>query len=142
MSFDLELIDNDLKIKADGSIRTVTDTPKLRQDIIKILMTQLGSVRAHPWYGCSVSEEVVGKTLPNNILSNQIQASVSQSLERLKSLQTRQSATQEVSLAEIIEAIADTHAERDLNDQRKLNIFVTVLSKRLTKVEEVFVLLS
>lgn len=141
MSFDLELINNDVKLKADGTIRTITDTPKLRQDIIKILMTELGTNKFHPWYGCTIGDSV-GKNLPDSILEAQVRSSVSQSLERLRSLQRKQSATQQVSLAEIIDVIAQITIERDIVDRRQLNIVVSVISKRITKVEEIFTLIA
>ena len=142
MSFDLALLNNDLSIQADGSIKTITDTPKLRQDIIKIILTPLGSVRKHPWYGCSVSEDVIGKNLQSHILDSHIKSSVSQALERLRTLQIQQSSTQKVSLAEMIQAIGDVHAERDIDDLRRVNIVVTVLTKRMTKVDELFTLMA
>ena len=142
MSFDLALINNDLKIQPNGKIRTVTDTPKLRQDVLKIILTPLGSVKAHPWYGCAISDEVIGRNLPDQILDAQIKTSITQSLERLKALQMAQSSTQRVSLAEMIEVVASIDVERDINDGRKLNILVTILSKRLAKLEELFTLIS
>lgn len=142
MSFDLELINNDLSIKTNGEIRTITDTPKLRQDIIKIILTPLGSVINHPWYGCVVSEDIIGKNLPDHITNSQISAAISQSLDRLKTLQKSQSATQKMSLAEIIDAVGEVFVERDSTDPRKLNIIITVLTKRLTKIEELFTIIS
>ncbi|KKK68403.1 hypothetical protein LCGC14_2944400 [marine sediment metagenome] len=142
MSFDLELINGDLKIQPNGKIRTVTDTPKLRQDVLKIILTPLGSVSAHPWYGCAFGDEIIGKNLPDQILDAQIKASITQSLDRLKALQMAQSSTQRVSLAEMIEVVASIDVERDIDDGRKLNILVTILSKRLAKLEELFTLIS
>jgi len=142
MSFDLELINNDIKLQPDGKMRVVTDTPKLRQDIIKIILTPLGSVKSHPWYGCTVSDDLIGRNLPDHMLGSEIKASVTQSLERLKALQVGQATTQKVSLAEMINVIYEVDAERDVNDRRLVNIIVTVLSKRLTKIEELFTLIS
>ena len=50
--------------------------------------------------------------------------------------------TQKMSLAEMIQVIGDIHAERDIDDQRRVNIVVTILTKRLTKIEEVFTLIA
>jgi phage baseplate assembly protein W len=141
MSFDLELINNDLNIKSDGKIRVVRDTPKLRQDIIKIILTPIGSVKAHRWYGCAIND-TIGQTITDNFKTNIIKANITQSLERLKALQISQSVSQIVSLAELINVIGDINAERDSDDARKINVTVTVYSKRLAKIEEVFTLIS
>lgn len=142
MSFDLEIIDSDLKIKSDGSIKTVTDTAKLRQDIIKMILTSLGSNRFHPWYGCAIGESTIGKNLPENVLDMEIKSSIEQSLEKLKTLQSAQMASQRVSLAELIAEIGNIAAGRNPIDPRQVNITVAVLTKRLSNIEEVFTIIS
>ena len=142
MSFDLQLIDNDLKIGKDGKIKVVTDTVKLHQDILKIILTPIGSMIDHPWYGCYIDDNVVGKNLPEHILVAEIQNSILESLNRLQKLQISQSATQKVSLSEIIGVISGVDVQRNAADGRQLNIVVTVLSKRMDKVEELFTIIS
>lgn len=142
MSFDLELVNNDISIKADGTMRTVIDTPKLRQDIIKIVLTPLGSVKPHLWYGCSLGDDVIGKALPELFQTSKIQAVIIKSLERLRALQKTQSVNQRVSLAELIDVVGAVDVERDTADPRKLNILITVFSKRLSKIEELFTIIS
>lgn len=142
MSFDLEIVNSDIKIKADGTLSTLTDTPKLRQDIIKIILTPLGSNKFHPWYGCSVTESVAGRNMPENMIVQEIQTTVSQSLDRLKTLQVAQSAGQSVSLAEIISAIGSIQSARNPIDPRQINVLISVFTKRLTKVEEIFTVIS
>jgi phage baseplate assembly protein W len=142
MSFDLEIINSDLKIKNDGSVKTISDTPKLRQDIIKIITTSLGSNKFHPWYGCAIGEATIGKNLPENVLDMEIKSSVEQSLDRLKTLQVAQTATQGVSLAEMIAEIGDIETGRNPIDPRQVNIVVSIMTKRLSKIEEIFTLTS
>ncbi len=142
MSFDLELIDSDLKIKADGTVRTVTDTPKLRQDVLKIILTSLGSNKFHPWYGCSISENTIGKNLPQNLLEAEITSSIEQSLRNLKTLQQAQISSQQVSLAEQIAEIGRVDVGRNPIDPRQINIIISILTKRLTKIEEVFTVIA
>jgi phage baseplate assembly protein W len=142
MSFDLALVNNDLRIKSDGTIQTVTDTPKLRQDIIKIVITPLGSMKHHMWYGCAINDEVIGNVLEDSRQLMLIKDTITKSLERLKALQKTQSVSQNVSLAELIEVIGNVNAERDINDMRQLNIVVTVFSKNLAKIEELFTIIS
>lgn len=142
MSFDFELIDSDIKIKADGTVRTVSDTPKLRQDVLKIILTPLGSNKYHKWYGCSVGEDIIGKNLPDNMIVNDITTSISNSLKNLQTLQNTQVTYQKTSMAERIAAIGEVFAERNPADLRQINVIVSVLTKRMTKVEEMFTLIS
>ena len=51
MSFDLSIEKGDIKIGSDGSLSTVSGNNKLRQDIIKILLTDIGDNKFHPKYG-------------------------------------------------------------------------------------------
>jgi len=140
MSFDLELINNDIKISTNGDVRVVTDTPKLRQDVLKIIITPLGSSTINPWYGCSVNDDIIGKNLPELLNDSMIRDSIFQSLENLRTLQKSQMSDQNVSLAEVIKSIIDIHAERDSDDPRKINIVVSILTARLSKIDEVFTL--
>lgn len=140
MSFDFALINNDLKILSNGKVRTVTDTPKLKQDVLKIILTPLGSNRFHRWYGCTVSEDIIGKNIPDNMMIMDIQTSISQSLDRLKKLQLAQLTSQKVTLAELISVIGEIIAYRSPEDRRQIKIDVTVYSRRMTKVEETFTL--
>ena len=138
MSFDFALIENDLQVLANGQIRTIADTPKLRQDILKVIITPLGSNRFHPWYGCTVSEDIIGKNLPENIMNMDIETSIRQSLERLKTLQLGQQATQKVTLAELINIVGGVTAYRAPFDLRQVKIEVVVYTRNLTKIEEIF----
>jgi len=141
MSFDLELVNNDLKIKADGTISIVTDTPKLRQDILKIILTPLGSNPNYLWYGCSIGNDI-GRNFPDILQISRIQANVTQCLNNLKALQISQAANQQVSLAELIASVGGVDVERDTTDQRQMNVVVTVLSKRLSQIQELFTIIS
>lgn len=142
MSFDLEILNSDLNIKSDGTVRIVSDTPKLRQDILKIIVTSLGSNKFHPWYGCAISDSLIGSAYPDNLIFSEIRTSIYQSLDRLKTLQSAQASGQVVSLAEMIAEIDTIEVERNLSDPRQINVRVVVWSKRLTKVEELFTLIS
>jgi phage baseplate assembly protein W len=142
MSFDLTLTNNDLSVNADGKIATVTDTPKLRQDILKIILTPLGSMKRHLWYGCAINDSIIGQKLPDSIILSKISSSISQSISRLKTLQISQSSQQKVSLAELIDIFGGVTAERDVSDRRLIKIVVAIVSKRLTKIEEFFTIIS
>lgn len=142
MSFDLALIDGDISIRSNGSVRTVEETPKLRQDILKAILTPLGSNRFHPWYGCSVGESVIGRNFPENIIELEAQTSITQTLERIRQLQQAQLGFQEVTLGEQISSIGPISVNRNPVDTRQLNIRVAVTTRRLTQVDEIFQLIS
>jgi len=142
MSFDIEIVNSDIKIKADGTVSTVTDTPKLRQDVLKIILTPVGSNKFHPWYGCSVTESIVGRNLPENMMLQEIRTTINESLDKLKTLQIAQSSGQSVSLAEIISVIGNIEAGRNPIDPRQVNVLISILTKRLTKIEEIFTIVS
>jgi len=142
MSFDLEITNSDLRINPDGSIRTITDTPKLRQDVIKIVLTPLGSNRHHQWYGCTITDDVVGRDLPEDMLMADITESIESSLFRLKQLQGSQTSMQDVSLSEMIAEIGPVIAQRNRADPRQINIIISVFSRRLVNIEEVFTVIG
>lgn len=142
MSFDLQLINNDICFDSKGLVKTVEDTPKLRQDIIKMIMTPLGANKNHPWYGCPLGDNISGKNLPFNILDSVCKTDIFDSISKLKMLQKSQSSTQKVSLAEMIESIIDVYLERDTSDGRNINIFISILTKRMTKFDEYFTIIS
>jgi phage baseplate assembly protein W len=142
MSFDLQLLNGDLSLKTDGTMRIVTDTPKLRQDILKLLTTSLGANTFNPWYGCPIGDTMIGQNYPDNLLSSSIQTAITQGLENLQTLQMSQATDQSVSLAETIAEIAKIEVERNLADPRQLNIRVTVLTRALTLIAETFTLMG
>ena len=142
MSFDLQIINGDLSILNDGTFSEVQDTAKLVQDISKIIVTPLGSNLFNPWYGCDVSEKTVGQSLPELLLVQQIQTSVSNSINILKQLQSAQSSTQLVSLAEQINTIKSITAQYNPSDFREISVAVSIYSKLMQQVQENFTLTS
>ena len=138
MSFDLQLINGDLSLNTDGSIRTVTGTDKLKQDIVKIILTPIGSVIFHPWYGSSITDENIGEVIPIARLSENITIALSESLGRLQKLQRSQATGQKVLLSEMISTVKEIAVQRNSIDLRQVNVIVVVISRDLTTVEEVF----
>jgi len=67
MSFDLKIVNNDLSINPDGTIQTTYDNEKLKQDVIKIILTPVNSNAFHRWYGSSISQRVIGQVFRMNI---------------------------------------------------------------------------
>lgn len=138
MSFDLRIENNDLKINVDGSIQTVRDNQKLIQDIIKALLTTTGDNKFFPWYGSSLSLNLIGQVLDNDFVTSEAERSIQNTLSQIISLQNAQSRTQYVSAGEMIAAIRSVTVLRSNTDPRQYEITISVLTRKLNVVEETF----
>lgn len=138
MSFDLRIENNDLKINVDGSIQTVRDNQKLVQDIIKALLTTTGDNKFFPWYGSSLSLNLIGQVLDNDFVTSEAERSIQNTLSQIISLQNAQSRTQYVSAGEMIAAIRSVTVLRSNTDPRQYEITISVLTRKLNVVEETF----
>jgi hypothetical protein len=134
MSFDLALERGDIKISADGSMKTVSGNAKLRQDIIKILLTELGSNKFHPKYGSYIGALQIGHYADAKLISLDLESSARKAIKNLMSLQRSQAGKQNMTPGELIVDILKVSVARDQVDPRLYNIFVSVLTKRLTEV--------
>lgn len=136
MSFDIKLLKNDIAIGQDGQLRIVSDNEKLRQDIVKILLTELGENKYHPAYGSRVGSIEIGHVPDQEELEIDLSSSAETSVRRLIALQRAQSRRQYLTPGETIVDIASIDVERDLLDPRMYNIFISVLTQRLTVLTE------
>jgi phage baseplate assembly protein W len=135
MSFDLRIENGDLKINADGTLSTVAGNSKLRQDILKILLTSLGDNKFHPKYGSHVGKLQIGSYVDERIISLDIESSARTALRNLMSLQRSQSRRQSLSPGETIVDILGLEVTRDKADPRLYNIFISVATQSLDKIE-------
>lgn len=140
MSFDLKIENNDLAINPDGSVQTVRDNAKLSQDIIKAILTPLGSNKFFTWYGSTIGSKTIGQILDPSITQIEIERSIQDTLSNIIVLQNAQSRVQYVSAGEQIVSIKDISVLRDPNDPRQYQICVSVLTRKLTVLEETFTL--
>jgi len=140
MSFDLKIVGNDLAINPDGSAQTVRDNEKLKQDILKAILTARGSNKFHAWYGSTVSERTIGQMLDAEQLEIEASSAIQETLSTLAALQTAQARIQYVSPGETLAAVKDVRVTRDSTDPRQWSITVEVLTRQLTPVEETFLL--
>ena len=134
-SFDLSLERGDIKINIDGSVKTVADNAKLRQDIIKILLTSLGDNKFHPKYGSYIGSLQIGHVADARLISLDLESSARNAIGNLMSLQRSQAKRQGVTPGEIIVDILKVSVTRDQVDPRLYNIFISVLTQRLTEVK-------
>lgn len=137
MSYDLKIKNGDLVLDNSGSLTTVVGNQKIRQDIVKILLTRLGENKFHPNYGSDIGSLRIGDALSKNMVESDMKRSVEQALRYLISLQKTQSRFQFLSSSEVILDIQNVGVERDSGDPRLYNIFISVLTQKLDVLEEV-----
>jgi len=137
MSFDLALERGDIKIGVSGSVKTVNGNAKLRQDIIKILLTELGDNKFHPKYGSYIGALRIGHHADNKLVSLDLESSARTAVRNLMSLQRSQARRQNMSPGELIMDIVKISVARDDVDPRLYNIFVSVLTQELTEIKDI-----
>lgn len=136
MSFDLKIRDGDLVIGQNNDLDIVENTAKLIQDILKMIMTPLGSNPYFPWYGSPITRSLLGRALDQDFVANVATQQLRSSLERLASLQQSQfRRDQLVTASEQLAAIQHILVERNAVDPRFYTIFLTVLTKAFSRVD-------
>ncbi len=137
MSFDLKIVGGDIAINKDGSVKLVRDNEKIRQDIIKILLTKLGENKFHPQYGSEIGALQIGSIPDPELLDLDLSSSAETAVRKLISLQRAQARRgQFLSPGEVIVDIKNIAVARDEVDPRLYNIFISVLTQKLTTINE------
>jgi len=136
MSFDLKIENGDIKIDPSGKLTIVFDNEKLKQDIIKLLLTKKGDNKYHYNYGSDVGALKVGTVLDDELLKLDLTSSTEDAIKNLMSMQKIQSKRQVLSAGEVIVDILNIAVERDVADPRMFNIFISVLTQKLTTISE------
>ncbi len=136
MSFDLKIKSGDISIESDGSLSVVSGNEKIRQDIVKIILTKFGENRFHPNYGSDAGNLQIGSAADKKIVELDLVQSVESSLRYLISLQKEQSKRQLLSSSEVILEINNVSVERNQTDPRLYNIFISVITQRLETITE------
>lgn len=138
MSFDIKMKAGDISIK-NGQVEKVEFTEKLIQDILKMALTDAGSNIMVPWYGSTVSKTLIGSTLDHEIVVQIAESQIQNCIENIKKMQQIQmSSGQNMSPEEQISAILEVSVERGVNDPRRYDVFISVLTKALTRVTTKF----
>jgi hypothetical protein len=136
MSFDLKIENGDISLSKDGRLKLVNGNSKLKQDIVKILLTNIGENKYHQEYGCLVGALKIGSTVDADFIKLDITESVENAIRNLMLLQKKQSTKQYVAPSEIITDILNVDVTRDTSDPRLYSISVSVLTQQLTKLDE------
>jgi len=139
MSFDLRIVAGDLAVNNNGDLEIVENENKLKQDILKILITPSKGNPFHPWYGSPISKILIGNSLDYNFISSAAVNQIRASLEKIIELQKIQvQSGQYVSANEQITAISNISVDRNPSDPRYFKVYVKVVTKALSSVDASF----
>lgn len=139
MSYDLKLENGDIKVGSNGDLALVQDSEKLRQDILKILITPLGGNKSHPWYGSSLTQTMIGNLFDPMYSLDVSTEQVRGAVQTYQMIQKTQSQTQTLTAAETMVAIKDVYVNTNSVDQRILEVKVSILSSTLTAIDVKFI---
>lgn len=138
MSFDLKIINGDLVIQ-NGDLRTVTDSEKLIQDILKICLTNVGANPFQPGYGSFLSRTIIGNPMYTTTIVQIAKSQLNTCLTNLQTLQqTQVKSRQRVSADEQLAAITDISVVRNSLDPRLFNVTVKGLTKGFKPITTAF----
>lgn len=138
MSFDLKLVNGDITIGENGDFAVVRDSEKLVQDLLKMLLTPLGSNVFYSWYGSPLSRSIIGTALDVQFITSIAQNQIRSAVETLQALQKEQMGTQKVSATELIAAIREVSLLQNQIDPTFFTVSAAVVTKALTIVPVVF----
>lgn len=138
MSFDLKINKGDLVI-SQGDLKTVVDSEKLIQDILKMALTTAGSNPIHPWYGSFISRTLIGNPNQSSVLVQIAKSQLTTSLQNLQQLQNMQvQSYQRVSADEQIATISDISIVQSQVDPRLFDVVIKALTKGLKPITTAF----
>ncbi len=135
MSFDLSLSKGDLTVAGDGDLNKVRNTPKVIQDVLKVLHTPVGSNPYFPRLGNFLTTLNIGENLNSQFVESRVESSVTQSIEILQSLQRQQELIQTVTAEEKIANLSRLEATRNDQDPRQYDIDIAVLTGAGTSID-------
>jgi phage baseplate assembly protein W len=121
----------DVSFDRAGSFNVIAGHAKVSQQVLKILLTTVGSNRLNADYGSLLSQSI-GQRL-DLALEFQIQQSVQTAINLL--IDQQRQTTQDLPLDETIVRLSALQLTRDANDPRVLQIVVKVTTADLEEVE-------
>jgi endonuclease III-like uncharacterized protein len=138
MSFDLKVAGGDL-VLVNGKLKTVENTEKLIQDVLKIVLTPAGSNPLQTWYGSYLSANVIGQVLPEDISQATAKEQISNALSMLQSMQSQQTnAYQNTTPEELLAGIKSIEVLRNETDFRAYDVSIGIITKNLSYVNTSF----
>jgi hypothetical protein len=140
MSFDLKLEQGNLRINTDGSLATVRNSEKLRQDVLKLIVTPIGGNKMHPWYGSDANKAIIGNVFDLDFAKDSASEQLRSAIENLQAMQQQQAKTQFITASESIAAIKDIYINTNAADMRALEVKVYILSYAITTLDVGFLI--
>lgn len=140
MSFDLKLENGNLKLKRDGTLDVVQNSEKLRQDVLKLIITPIGGNKMHPWYGSNANKTLIGNLYDLEFGKDSATEQLRSAIENLQALQQQQAKTQIITASESIAAIKDIYINTNPKDLRKLEVKISILSYAITSMDVNFLI--
>lgn len=131
MSYDLKIINGDLLIDSDGDISIVTGNDKIFQEVKKIILTDVGENKFHPFYGSRAGRLNIGSIIDETFVASEIERSVKESMTNLIRLKDNQSRSQTLTPSEVILSVDKVVVERDNLDPRMWSIFISITTQAL-----------
>lgn len=138
MSFDLKIAGGDLVIDTDADVAVVQNSEKLIQDVLKMLMTPLGSNVWFSWYGSPLAGSMIGSPFESDFIESMAENQIRSSLETIQSLQKEQATKQIVTPSELLAAIKSVVVMRNQIDPTFFTISLSLLTKNLTIANTTF----
>ena len=124
---------------SQGALRTVVDSEKLIQDILKMATTTAGSNPVHPWYGSFISRTLVGNPNHNSVLVQIAKSQLTTAMQNLKDLQDLQvQSYQRISADEQLAAISDISIVQNQIDPRLFDVVIVAVTKGLKPLTTAF----
>ena len=128
MSFDLKLENGNLKI-VNGDFAIVTNTDKLIQDVLKMVLTPVGANKMHIWYGSNFGKTLIGTPLDLEFAKELAVSQLISSLEVMKTLQHSQAVYQNVSASEAILKVIGVRVDQDDFEPRFIRVLLYVMNR-------------
>lgn len=139
MSFDLRVVGRDLAIGTNSDLSTIENSEKLIQDVLKIVLTPIGSNPFFPWYGSPITKSLLGTAFEEKFVSAVASNQLRTALETLQNLQREQlKQSQVVTPQEQIAAVQNVIIERNVLDPRFFSVRLTVLNKAFRRAQTAF----
>jgi hypothetical protein len=125
----LKVLD-DLQFSTEGKIVVAKDEYLLLQNVEKNVITELGSNTFHTWEGTSLIDLTGSRIMDTDYLKTKISQDVNAALNKFKSMQNQQLATQRpMSDGEILESVDSVIVSQDVVDPTVFRVDIVVRSR-------------
>ena len=135
MSYDLKIVNGDLSLNSNGQINIVVGNSKLIQEVTKIVLTEVGENKYHPFYGSSAGKIDIGGAYDESMHKNEIERSVRESLNNLIILKNNQRLLQELNPSETIVSLDNVAVFRDGLDPRMWSVEISLTTMALDDIK-------